>query len=154
MKTPDQWFDEYAESHQNPLNKSIHWVCVPIIMLSLLGLLYAIPIYTEMGFLVIRPVHLVLALSLVFYFSLSWQLFAGMLVVAACMYGIILFMATWSFPLWASSLILFAAAWVGQFYGHKVEGKKPSFFKDIQFLLIGPVWLLHFLYKKLGIAYT
>jgi uncharacterized membrane protein YGL010W len=56
-------------------------------------------------------------------------------------------------PLWLVSLVIFAVAWIGQFYGHKVEGKKPSFFKDIQFLLIGPAWLMHFVYKKLGIPY-
>ena len=56
-------------------------------------------------------------------------------------------------PLWLVSLIIFVVAWIGQFYGHKVEGKKPSFLKDIQFLLIGPAWLMHFVYKKIGIPY-
>jgi len=56
-------------------------------------------------------------------------------------------------PLWLVCLIVFVLAWVGQFYGHKVEGKKPSFLKDLQFLLIGPAWLLGFIYRKLGIPY-
>ena len=56
-------------------------------------------------------------------------------------------------PLWLFSLIIFFVAWAGQFYGHKVEGKKPSFIKDIQFLLIGPAWLMSFIFKKLGINY-
>jgi uncharacterized membrane protein YGL010W len=56
-------------------------------------------------------------------------------------------------PLWLVSAIVFVVAWIGQFYGHKVEGKKPSFLKDIQFLLIGPAWLLHFIYRRLGIPY-
>jgi len=56
-------------------------------------------------------------------------------------------------PLWFISLVIFFVAWGGQFYGHKVEGKKPSFFKDVQFLLIGPAWLMHFLYKRFGIPY-
>jgi uncharacterized membrane protein YGL010W len=54
-------------------------------------------------------------------------------------------------PLWLLSIIIFSVAWVGQFYGHKVEGKKPSFVKDVQFLLIGPAWLMSFIYTKLGI---
>jgi len=57
------------------------------------------------------------------------------------------------YPLWAVSLGIFALAWIGQFYGHKIEGKKPSFFKDLQFLLIGPAWLMHFVYKKMRIPY-
>jgi uncharacterized membrane protein YGL010W len=60
-----------------------------------------------------------------------------------------------AFPgmLWMISLGIFVIAWIIQFIGHKVEGKKPSFLKDIQFLMIGPAWLMHFLYKKLGISY-
>jgi uncharacterized membrane protein YGL010W len=65
----------------------------------------------------------------------------------------VLGLASLDVPLWASSLALFIAAWLGQFYGHRVEGKKPSFLKDLQFLLVGPAWLLHFIYKQLGIAY-
>jgi uncharacterized membrane protein YGL010W len=56
-------------------------------------------------------------------------------------------------PLWLICLIIFVLAWIGQFYGHKVEGKKPSFFKDMQFLLIGPMWLISFIYKKMKINY-
>jgi uncharacterized membrane protein YGL010W len=56
-------------------------------------------------------------------------------------------------PVWQTSLGLFVLAWIGQFIGHKIEGKKPSFFKDVVFLLIGPAWLMHFIYKKLDIAY-
>ena len=44
-------------------------------------------------------------------------------------------------------------AWIGQFIGHKIEGEKPSFFEDLQFLLIGPAWLLGAIYQKLGIRY-
>jgi uncharacterized membrane protein YGL010W len=56
-------------------------------------------------------------------------------------------------PLWLVSVIIFVIAWIGQFYGHKIEGKKPSFLKDVQFLMIGPAWLMHFVYRKLGIPY-
>jgi len=62
-------------------------------------------------------------------------------------------METAETPLWAISLTLFVLAWIGQFIGHKIEGKKPSFFKDIQFLLVGPAWLMGFIYKRLGINY-
>jgi uncharacterized membrane protein YGL010W len=54
---------------------------------------------------------------------------------------------------WKICLVLFVLAWIGQFVGHKIEGKKPSFFQDVVFLLIGPAWLLHFIYKKAGQRY-
>jgi uncharacterized membrane protein YGL010W len=56
--------------------------------------------------------------------------------------------------LWQVCLALFIVAWIFQFIGHKIEGKKPSFFKDLQFLLIGPAWLLSFIYQKVGIRYS
>lgn len=51
------------------------------------------------------------------------------------------------------SIFLFVAAWIGQFIGHAIEGKKPSFLQDLQFLLIGPAWLLHFVFEKYKIKY-
>ena len=50
-------------------------------------------------------------------------------------------------------MAIFVLAWIGQFIGHKIEGEKPSFFEDLQFLLIGPDWLLGAIYQKLGIRY-
>jgi uncharacterized membrane protein YGL010W len=96
----------------------------------------------------------VLLLTTIYYLSLSIKIGIGMLLfgitcLALC-YAIETFLSP---PLWLLSLIVFVAAWIGQFYGHKVEGKKPSFFKDIQFLLIGPMWLMSFIYKKLGISF-
>jgi len=55
--------------------------------------------------------------------------------------------------LWQVCLVIFIISWTGQFIGHKIEGKKPSFLDDIKFLLIGPIWLLHFILKKLSVRY-
>ena len=56
-------------------------------------------------------------------------------------------------PLWQTCVAIFVVAWVGQFIGHAVEGKRPSFFKDLLFLLVGPLWLLAFVYRALGVPY-
>ena len=130
MRTIQQWFDEYGQSHQHETNKFIHWICVPLIFFSIVGMLASIPSgalkapfppqlqpYVHFGTVVV-------ALVLLFYLRLSFSMFLGMVL-----------------------------AWAGQFYGHKLEGKKPSFLKDLQFLLIGPAWLLGFIYRKLGIPY-
>jgi uncharacterized membrane protein YGL010W len=96
----------------------------------------------------------VLALALIYYITLSFPLTIGMFLVAlACLFFINQLVLLNIAPLWLVSLGIFVAAWIGQFYGHKVEGKKPSFFKDVQFLMIGPAWLMHFIYKKIGIPY-
>ena len=78
-----------------------------------------------------------------------------MALISAIFYYIVLQLETVSFfnnnELLLLYLLTFIVAWIGQFIGHKIEGKKPAFFKDLQFLLIGPVWLLSFIYNKLNI---
>ena len=158
MKSAEQWFDEYGESHQNPTNKLIHWFCVPPIAFSAIGMLWAIPHPYFDGVLpgIWEPFlnwgTIAMALGLLFYIRLSLTLAVGILafeVVVAI--GNNALATVEALPLWATSLIVFAVAWVGQFIGHHIEGKKPSFFKDLQFLLIGPAWLMQFLYKRAGI---
>jgi uncharacterized membrane protein YGL010W len=96
----------------------------------------------------------VLVLAIIYYVSLSIPLSIGMVLFSLiCIFLANLIAQLNVAPLWMVSIIIFTVAWIGQFYGHKVEGKKPSFFKDLQFLLIGPAWLMHFVYKKLGIPY-
>jgi uncharacterized membrane protein YGL010W len=150
----NQLLEEYGESHQNPVNKAVHWVCVPAIVLSLLGLIWSVPfpVGVQLGPLPLNWATIFIAVALIYYFRLSVTLALGMIVVTllliAAGYGLA---NLTGLPLWANSLIIFVIAWIGQFWGHKVEGKKPSFLKDVQFLLIGPVWLLSFIYKRLGI---
>lgn len=163
MKTVNQWFAEYGESHQNPTNKLIHWICIPIIMLSLFALLWAIPV--PAAFLTAtaadgRAIPLVnvatvfALMALLFYLRLSLTLALGMVVESvALLYLTFLIDAYVPAPLWLVGLALFVGAWIVQFYGHKIEGKKPSFFKDLQFLLIGPLWIMGFIYRKAGIRY-
>lgn len=129
MKSITEWFDEYSESHQNPTNKQIHWLCVPAILFSIIGIIAHFSALLT---------ALLLVLTLVFYARLD-------LVLAVAMAALLVVMAwlIYTLPVGIGFYIaIFVVAWVGQFYGHKIEGKKPSFFKDLQFLLIGPVWCM------------
>ena len=153
MKSIQQWLAEYGESHQNETNKTIHWICVPIIFFSMIGLLYGIKLPLVWHGHQLNVAMILLALAIIYYFSLSRTLWIGMLLFGAiCLFLNHLIERSGFLPLWEFSLILFALAWIGQFYGHKIEGKKPSFLKDIQFLLMGPAWLMSFVYRKLGVG--
>jgi uncharacterized membrane protein YGL010W len=155
MKTIQSWLDEYSVSHMNPANKRIHWICVPLIMLSALGFLWAIPrpaAFAAYGAYA-NWATLAILVSLIYYALLSPRLAAGMLLVSAIMCLLLQGLALLPWPLWWTCLAIFVGAWIGQFIGHKIEGRKPSFFKDLQFLLIGPVWLLADAYKLFGFAY-
>ncbi len=159
MRRIDELLTEYGESHQNQTNKAIHWICVPLIFFSIVGLIASIPssmLQTFMG-----PGNpyanwatITLVLVLIYYVTLSVPLSIGMMLFGALCLVVANTLSGLSIaPLWLMCIVIFVIAWIGQFYGHKVEGKKPSFFKDIQFLLIGPAWLMHFIYKRLGIPY-
>lgn len=159
LKRPiDIWFDKYAESHQNPTNKIYHFICVPIIFFSILGLIWLIP-FPELAFLgsyqkFINWASLAIAFVMYYYYTLSNALFFMMIwVIALFSFGIVQIEINMASNAWIVFTSLFVAAWIGQFIGHKIEGKKPSFFDDLRFLLIGPLWILHFICKKAGLKY-
>ncbi len=135
MRTLNSYLDEYAESHRHPTNKSIHNIAVPLIMWSLLGFLHSFTLGSDN----FRLSYVLIFLAMIYYAS-----FRKPLVLLAM--GLITALMVYSFNFvpelrWVS-LGVFLLSWVAQFYGHKVEGKKPSFFKDLLFLLIGPIWVM------------
>jgi uncharacterized membrane protein YGL010W len=141
-RTIDILLARYAESHRNHTNEIIHFVCIPLIVLSLLGILWAI--------------HPVVALattlaSLYYYAKLSRGFAIGMGVMSAAMLGILALMP--DMTVLPVSIAIFVVAWIGQFVGHKIEGKKPSFLDDLRFLLIGPLFVLSFLYRRMKLSY-
>jgi len=160
MRQVDALLAEYGESHLNPTNKLIHWFCVPLIFFSTVGLVWSIPAGPLSGLLpppageYLNWATLLLAGTSIWYFRMSVPLAVGMVGVSVGMVWLTeLAIEMVPMELWQFCLAVFLVAWVGQFVGHKIEGKKPSFFKDLQFLLVGPMWLMHFVYEKVGIRY-
>ena len=159
LRPVDVYFNKYAESHQNPTNKIIHWICVPLIVFSLLGLVWSIP-FPHLDFLgrfngFVNWASFLIAFSIYYYLKLSPVLsYIMLLVIGLFSTGIVTLEKLhanqgWP-PPYQVCLLIFVLAWIGQFIGHEIEGKKPSFLDDVKFLLIGPIWLLHFLLKKLA----
>lgn len=157
MRKIDLLFAEYAESHRNSTNKLIHWICVPLIFWTILGFISLIPSphFCAPYFGCISLVSLI-AVILVTLFYLRLSLLIGFLMIFAMLlmehlaYAVNIHFGNRS---WMIFLAVFVITWILQFVGHKIEGKKPSFLKDLQFLLIGPIWLLSFILKKMGIRY-
>jgi uncharacterized membrane protein YGL010W len=155
MRSVADWLGEYGESHANPTNKLLHWICVPLIVLAVLGFLWSIPVPD--AFAARSPwlnwATLLALLAFVYYAALSAGLAFGIALAFVLLFVVLNALDSLPWPLWATSLTIFIIAWIGQFIGHAVEGKRPSFFKDVQFLLIGPLWLVAALYRKLGVSY-
>ena len=133
---------KYSESHLNHANEIIHFVCVPVIVFSLLGIVWWIH--------PLAAVATVIA-AMVYYIKLSPPFAIGMLVMSLLMLGLLSMLPGQTvLPL---SIAIFVVAWIGQFIGHKIEGKKPSFFDDLRFLLVGPLFVLSFLYRRLNLRW-
>jgi len=155
VRTIDDWLAEYNESHQHPGNKLLHWFCVPLIVVSLIGLLCALPVPGSAGDLPLTAnwgVLIVLA-TLCYYFLLSPLLALGMVIIAVLVLAAVSWLNSLATHMWMICAVIFGVSWIGQFWGHVLERKSPSFFKDVQFLMIGPLWLLAHTYRRLGIRY-
>ncbi len=139
MRLVDHLLANYGQSHQNPTNELIHYVAIPLIVFSLLGLLHWVHPYLALG---------ASAASVVYYARLSNTFMIVMTLFAALCLYIVAQMD--SATLLSTSIGIFVVSWIFQFIGHKIEGKKPSFFEDLQYLLVGPLFVLSRLFLKLG----
>lgn len=137
----DQLLAHYAESHRNPRNEVIHFVAIPLIMLSLVGLLFALHPWVAYGFILA---------SMVYYARLSLVFLVTMAILSAMAVALVHAMGDKVLPI---SAAVFVGAWIAQFVGHKIEGRKPSFFEDLQYLWVGPLFVLSKLFGKLGIRW-
>jgi len=137
----DQLLAHYGESHRHPGNERIHFVAIPLIILSLVGLLHALHPWAAYVFV---------GASMVYYARLSAVFLVAMAALSAL--AIVLVWAMGEHVL-AISAGIFVAAWIAQFIGHKMEGRKPSFLEDLQYLWVGPIFVLSKLFLKLGIRW-
>jgi uncharacterized membrane protein YGL010W len=153
MRTLTDWFDSYGADHAHPTNVAIHWVCVPAILWAVIALLWLVPIspaYGKPGFWC----GLVMVGAFAFYWRLSHRLGGVMLLVFVALGGLteLLYRSLGRGGLFRLAIAVFVLAWIGQFIGHRIEGRRPSFLTDLAYLLIGPAWLAAKLARRIGIA--
>lgn len=137
----DQLIAHYGASHQHPTNELIHMIAIPLIMLSLFGLIFSLHPWLAYAFV---------AASMVYYLRLSGVFFVAMSLWSALIVALVHSMQP---HVLIACAAIFVFAWILQFIGHKIEGKKPSFFEDIQYLWVGPLFVLSKLFGKLGIKW-
>lgn len=150
----DRWFTNYSGDHRNGSNQLIHVICVPAILWSVIALLWCIP-SPGTWFRAGLWAGLAMFAAWMFYYRASKKLGLGMLAV----FVVLGWLTRWLHDSLGTTNLLtlaigvFVVAWIGQFVGHKIEGRKPSFLTDLTYLLIGPAWVLAKLYRKLRWSY-
>ncbi|BCO19188.1 MULTISPECIES: Mpo1 family 2-hydroxy fatty acid dioxygenase [unclassified Alteromonas] len=153
MRSIERLLLQYGESHQNKTNVLIHAIAVPSIYFVTLGLLWSVPVPDFIAQFSVTWAHILAVPVLYYYFSLSGPIGAAMTLLTLACFGGVNLLVWLNISVWKFCLTLFVVMWILQFIGHKIEGKKPSFFEDLRFLLVGPAWWwVHWL-KRLNISY-
>ncbi len=153
MRDIERLLSLYGESHQNHTNVLIHAIAVPSIYFVTLGLLWSLPVPEWLAQFNVTWAHVIAIPVLYYYFMLSGPIGAAMTLLTIACFGGINLLVYLGISVWKFSLVLFVVMWVLQFIGHKIEGKKPSFFEDLRFLLIGPAWWWTHWLKRMRISY-
>ena len=146
------WLDSYSQDHQHPINRLLHWICVPLIVWSALALLWTAPVPSSL----LKPgawAVFAIVLAFAWYWKRSHRLGAALLIALALFALICAWVFERSTPAsmrWLAAGV-FVVAWIGQFIGHLFEGRRPSFFTDLAYLLVGPAWLMDKLLNRIGL---
>ena len=131
--------ESYEKNHQNPVNEVIHIIAIPMIMFSILGVTAAFDIFLE---------YILVGIVFFYYLKLSKIAALLMLVWLLIYLGLVVLLKSYIIEI---SILLFAFGWILQFLGHFIEGKRPSFFEDLRYFLIGPLFVVQKVILKFGI---
>ena len=159
MRDLSTFLHDYGDSHRHPVNQWVHIFCVPAIFVSTLGLFWLIPVGQWLGLegaaaYWVNGGTLLAVLCMPFYLRLSMGVSLLMLGWLAVSIAVVTLVDRSALSLGWRALVLWLVAWAVQVWGHKVEGKKPSFTAALVFLLVGPVFVSLELAYKLGLSRT
>jgi|SRR5690606_328230 len=155
MRETDRWLSDYGDSHRNISSPAIYWPAVLALVPGITGMLWSLP--TPAAFSEISPLlnwgSAFLMASLVYYFIISLPLAIGMLpfILAVATLGLLLAEAEVSIA--GISLGLVVVSLAGLYFGHHASGGIRSVLRDIQLMMIGPIWLLSRVYRRLGVPF-
>ena len=139
MSVLTRLLESYEKNHQNPINEAIHIIAIPLIMFSILGMTAAFDIFLE---------YILVGIVFFYYLKLSKSAALLMLVWLLIYLGLVILLKPYIIEI---SILLFAFGWILQFLGHFIEGKRPSFFEDLRYFLIGPLFVVQKVISKFGI---
>lgn len=155
MNETDGWLHRYEETHSDLTNPAVYWAAVPMVVLGTVGLLWSLPIPD--AFFEISPLMnwgtAFLMATAVYYFIISVSLAIGMLPFIIGVAGINMWLDGSDFSLLRVSIGLLLAGIIGLWLGHRNQNSIRPVLDDLQFMMIGPAWLLSVLYKRIGIPF-
>jgi len=151
----DRWLDIYEHGHSGPVNRALHWICAPLLVCSLVGILWALPVPAAFraSDSVINWGTLFIMAIIVYYFIISIRLAIGSLPFIVFIALVIARLDMLATPLWKISVLALAISALGLYTGHQLDGNRTSVLRDLLYAPIAPLWILGSLYRQLGIRY-
>ena len=155
MTETDGWLSHFEDTHRDLRNPVVYWAAVPVVVVGTVGLLWSLPVPDE--FFEISPLlnwgTAFLMAAAVYYFIISVSLAIGMLPFVIGVAGIQMWLTASGYPLFRLSLGLLVAGIIGLWFGHRNQNGLRAVLDDLQFMMIGPAWLLSVLYRRIGIPF-
>jgi len=155
MAETDKWLSEYGDSHRDIKSGVIYWVAVLALVVGTVGMFWSLPVPAE--FRRISPVlnwgSALLMATVVYYFIISMSLAIGMLPLVFGLAAMQIWLADSPWDIGLVSSGLFAVSLLGLYLGHRGAGGLRAVVRDIQLMMIAPVWMLSELYRKIGIPF-
>ncbi len=153
MDESNEWLTRFEQIHNDINNTAVYWMAVFMVVVSTTGLLWHLPAPPE--FHEISPLlnwgSTFLMATAIYYFIISLSLAIGMLPFLMGLAAIQLWLADSGYPELRVCGGLLIAGMFGLWFGRRGPGNVRAVLQDLQLLMIGPVWLLSVIYRRLGI---
>jgi len=147
----EELLSRYSNDHRHIWNQRIHKIAVPALLASSVGM------FTTLGRFFLPEIRLLSGGNLQIVFMLIWY---GVLdrrlprVMAPLLFGAAALITyidrNHGDLLWPLCLGVFFMGWIFQFIGHRLEGNKPAFFSEFNYLMVGPMWVMITLRRRFG----
>ncbi len=155
MTNDISWLTNFGAHRQDVTSPALYWVSMIALLLGFVGLLWSIPVpraFDEISPFLNWGTAFLIA-TLVYYFIISVSLALGMVPFILGIAAIETWLVTLPTPVGYVASILVGISISGLCFGHYMNKGVRAVLRDVQLLMIAPIWLLSNLYKKLGIPF-
>jgi len=153
--TLDDWADRYGQLHPEGACSAAAWLSITVLVASLLGLLGSLPVPAPLQAqqLVINWATMLLMAAFVYYCMLSLRIAVAGLVYLAAAATPGIWLELRGLPVWPLALGTFIPAFVWQLEMTRRATGRVRVLRNLQYLMLGPVWLLRAVFRRAGLAY-
>ncbi|WP_233632659.1 hypothetical protein [Parapedobacter sp. ISTM3] len=159
----DTYFEVLDKAYQHPTNRIIQWVAIPLFSFAVLGMVWMVP-FPEIAFLKKHGYDMFLnwgsffiAAMIYYYLRLAPTLsYAALLTVGVFSFFIVQleYVEQAGGPaVWLVCAVLLLIALAALSVGKSMERTQAPFHTFWRLLVLGPIWLWHFVFRKLNIPY-